>query len=223
MCKVWLSLRYSSVGVMLAGVGSAITGCTAEDAVKALLIWLALALGSGAGTTPDTGDSTPAAPTDIVLYDGGQHNGNLGGRAGADAICLDAATGTAADSGRTHHIAFLSVSSSDDLSNLNEFPDLDTDAPLVSLTGATVSSTFISAFDGAIDVSLAAAGVLGGGAWWSGSGASGIAAETCKGWSSQSTDDSAVIGVSSSEFNWIDGTTTFPCSMSSIHVLCVAY
>lgn len=47
MRQLWSGIRYSSVGVMLAGVGSAITGCSAEDAIKALLIWLALALGGG--------------------------------------------------------------------------------------------------------------------------------------------------------------------------------
>lgn len=48
MNRLWGAIRFSSVGVMLASVGLAIAGCSAEDAIKAFLIWLALALGSGA-------------------------------------------------------------------------------------------------------------------------------------------------------------------------------
>lgn len=209
-------LRVSGVGVMLVGVGSAITGCSAEDVIRALLLLIGLGLG-GSGT--DTGGSAAAAPP-IVFYDGGTTNGNMGGRSGANAMCVAAATGVAAN--KTHKVAYLSVSSTDQLSNHLQFPGLPTNVPLVSLTGEKLAMNWADALDQSVGMSLIDANIFTVGTfWWSGSTSMGILNPNCTGWTISGAPTAFVGNKTSTNSDWLNGGQR-ACS-TVLALLCVAY
>lgn len=197
MREILVSLRFSTVGVMLAGVGSAISGCSAEDAIKALLIWLALALGGGTIEVTTTGGGA-AAPTVIVLFSAGRTaNGDFrsiggaptdpDGRAGADKICQDAMIPAGVDPSTIH--AFISVSGTDQLKDLPTLPPTFSAAlPVVGPPPAftPIADDWVDVFDGDdLLATFSAAGVTivaGGKKIWTGSTAAGSADRLCSGW-----------------------------------------
>ena len=104
-----------------------------------------------------------------IVFNAGTHNGNFGGLAGANAYC--AARKNAACGTRPKVEAFMS-------SNLMLAPTtwyptmtsiMDHTVPIVGPTGLQIGPNWAGVFDGAIDRSLQAAGILPSNSrWWSG-------------------------------------------------------
>lgn len=194
MSKVWLSIRFSSVGVLLTGVGSAITGCTAEDAIKALLIWLALALGGGAVEEATTG----GAPMKIVLFSDGAHNGDFASvdttlndpRTGADQLCATSAAAKSILQDNVH--AFLSIDGTDQLKDFPAQFSFSDALPIVGpmTTLVAIADDWADIFDFGVDGLLAdfksagaAVGAGDGKLLWTGSTSAGtIESRTCIAW-----------------------------------------
>lgn len=184
-------------------------------------------LNNGGGTTtiPPT---TP--PTVIYLYSAGTRpNGNLGGRAGANATCITAGPPV----GTTTVQAFLSVSASDQIRDL--VPSIYQTLPVVDAGGAmTIANTWndLWTIPAGLNMSLADAGVLGPGAeWWSGSNLDGtFNANNCNstgGWTSGSSIVTGWAGNSNAptliaNSLWINF-GTLQCDSWTTNLLCVAY
>lgn len=62
MKRLWSAVRYNAVGVMVAGVFSAIAGCSIEDSIRAIVLLLILFLTGGGGE-----ETTTAPPAQLVL------------------------------------------------------------------------------------------------------------------------------------------------------------
>lgn len=181
-------------------------------------------LNSGGGTT-----TPPATPTVIYLYSAGQRNGNLGGRIGADATCI--AAGPPAGTTTVH--AFLSVSALDQIRDL--VPSIYQTLPVVDAGGAmTIANTWNDLWinPAGLNMSLADAGVLGGGAeWWSGSNLDGSYnsnnCDSTGGWTSGSSIETGWAGNSNAPtFIMIDYWINFgqiQCNSLTTNLLCVAY
>lgn len=164
--------------------------------------------------------TTPAAPTAIYIYSAGQQlSGDLGGRAGADTICVTANP----TAGTTVH-AFLSVDASDQIIDLVP-PLYRTGISVVDGGGANIISTdWTSLWDGSIDMTLGAAGVIGPGLeWWNGSNMDGTASSNnCTGWT-VSTSITGDMGNSNfTNSSWITW-GNLPCSSGLNYLLYVAY
>ncbi|MBN2077526.1 MAG: DUF1554 domain-containing protein [Spirochaetes bacterium] len=162
-----------------------------------------------------------SGPTAIYLYDAGQLNGNLGGRAGADAICQAAAPPPFPV---TTVRAFISVSPVDTIAAL--VPLAYHGLPVYDQSGANiVSSSWSALWDGTIDMTLNAAGVLPAGLeWWNGSNTDGTSnVANCQGWTSDLAAFAGMRGNSNfPDAFWINwGTAT--CDLNINYLLCVAY
>ena len=107
----------------------------------------------------------------IILYqasNGANFDGNLGGRAGADALCAASANRPA---GYANYRALISTSASDEIRNMPANYSVPTNLPITGPgPGFTrVASDWANLLDGSIDASLATAGVIpGDDRWWSG-------------------------------------------------------
>ncbi len=66
MEKVFRTIRYSSVGVILAGIITAISGCSDEDSIRAIILFLILLLTGGGGEQAAMDDPGTAAITVCV-------------------------------------------------------------------------------------------------------------------------------------------------------------
>jgi hypothetical protein len=110
------------------------------------------------------------SPTQIVLYAlPSPTDGNLGGRAGADALCQAAATRPA---GYVSARAFISVSAADEIRDMPTLYGVPTNLPVVSLGTSpktTLANNWADLLDGSIAASLQAAGVTLQGYVWTGS------------------------------------------------------
>lgn len=134
-------------------------------------------------------------PQRIYIFYAGDYNGNLGGRSGADSLCLTAKNNNFSflpDTVTTVK-AFLSVDIGDEIINLvgESYPvyGVKTDQSITK-----ISDTWEDLWDGNIDVDLQTA--LGiDSLWWSGSNQYGAAViETCNAWTSEASTDYAETG-----------------------------
>ena len=136
----------------------------------------------------------PAAEvTQIVMFSAGTYDGNLGGRAGADALCAANAPASLG-SEYTHFRAFISVNAGDEIRDMPGNYGVPTDVPIVGPTGTLIANNWADLLDGTISNSLQAAGVTNG-LWLSGAaGAEGSvdSGYTCAGWTSAT--GSAMVG-----------------------------
>lgn len=170
-------------------------------------------------------DPSPSpSPTAIYMYDAGNtHDGDLGGRVGADGICATALPLPLA--GKTAK-AFLSVSAGDQVRDVVP-PALQT-LPVLDYTGVfTISPSWNDLWDGNIDLTLwGGAGLTGPGAeYWSGSLATGLVDGTtqCQGWTDNTATFFANRGNSNfTDTNWIQFGAADICSTVQF-IVCVAY
>lgn len=188
----------------------------------------ATATGTPQPTATPTNTPTPT-PTTLVLYDaGGTFDGNLGGRAGADALCQASGNRPA---GYSNFRAFLSVNAGDEIRDMPGNYGVPTNLPIVGPNGTQLAANWAGLLDGNIDATLAAAAVLGaGGTWWSGSDISADGSclgtcgsgQACTNWTSNSPFDGARIGLSDfTDPDWMAG-GAFACDTTS-SVLCIAF
>jgi len=159
----------------------------------------------------------------IVLYSGGRHDGNLGGRAGADAICTSAAGGVP---GYSNYRAFLSVNADDEIRDMPANYEVPTNAPIYAPNHYLIASNWSDLLDGSIRISLTAASILPDNRfWWAGSETNGAFLDYyyCGGWVTSSTSMSGGTGLSwKSDSTWISG-YHYPCSDTTTYLLCLAY
>jgi hypothetical protein len=141
----------------------------------------------------------------ITMFSGGGHQGNLGGRSGADLIC-----GKRATKEFEHIRAFLSVNSADEIRDMPDNYGVPTDWPIVGPTGVKIADDWGDLLDGSIDMALSGAEIVTDDVsdWWSGSNADGsVHTNTCQEWT---TNSSAVRGRSGSHWSatasWISST-----------------
>lgn len=208
-------------------------GCSAEDAIKALLVLLALGAGAGDGknTTGAGGGAASIgdATAELILYNAGQVNGSLGGRVGADALCVAAANPNL-NPNYTHLKAFISIQTGDAISDL-PFP---TTLPIKSESGTTIFTDRTDMLDGNNPAtSLFAAGVTPtGGLWWSASddnggyNTQGGTRTNCNNFTTSASGEVGVLGDTDPLFplgaEWINAGAASPCN-GTRYLLCMAY
>lgn len=168
--------------------------------------------------------SLAPSPTQLVIYNAGQSNGNLGGsRAAVDATCAASANRPL---GLSQYRALITVNADDEIRDMPTLYSVPTGVPVRSVTGATIDTSWNSMLDTSANLtsSLAAAGVLPAGAtWWSGSIASGAAdPRVCSGWATGAGDIWGAYGNADAvNTTWIQGGVS-TCSYVR-YLLCIAY
>lgn len=169
-----------------------------------------------------------AAVTQIVLYDAGgdAYDGDLGGRAGADAICA-ASANRPMGAEYTNFRAFISISDSDEIRDMPTRYGVPIDVPIVGGDGTTqLAPNWAGLLDGNIDTTLELAGSRGGvsEAWWSGSQSNGsLDTDNCSGWTSASAGLPGQIGDDESmDDRWLIGWGTYNCDEVR-SIKCLAY
>ncbi|MBN1533580.1 MAG: hypothetical protein JXA20_13005 [Spirochaetes bacterium] len=162
--------------------------------------------------------------------------GNLGGRAGADAICRGTYETWYSHLEALHVRAFLNVSAYDTIREMPENHGIPADAPVVAMnytTGAPgpfLATSWYDLLDGSISMSLYSAGLFTGGSnYWtgdiSGYGTTGLDGDlNCNGWTSSSTvlhgrgGDNMQSGV-----GWLSVANLLCDGSTSVPLLCVAW
>ncbi len=180
-----------------------------------------------------------SAKADILMYNAGPHNGNLGGRASADALCASSQPSRYAQAR-----AFLSVDGTDEIRDMPANYKIPSDESIVGTTDVLIANNWNELLTGSLRTSLgvAVAGMKGA-SWWSGSTAAGaLNSENCSGWSTDAGEQFGGVGLGDHTTSWwIDFDLAFPaCQVSSglftlsffginvdvqvtLNVLCVAY
>lgn len=166
-----------------------------------------------------SGNSASALP--IILYSAGDtYDGNLGGRSGADSMCVNSSN---KPDGYSNFIAFLSVSADDEIRDMPTLYSVPTDVPIQSVGGTRVANDWFDLLDGNIAFDLyEALGITG--SWFSGSNWNGSVHTdyTCAGWTVNTSIDYSQLGRSdATDTNWMSG-STLACKYP-FRVLCIAY
>lgn len=180
------------------------------------LVIAAVVAGCGGESNP------PPLPEGVFLFAVAKHDGNLGGRSGADDYVSDRAPARLA--GKEVH-AFLSVSATDELADMPANYAVPTDLPVYGLGPdgpVQLAAQWSGLFDDQIDSSLdTALGVASSDRWWSGSQSNGsVASANCSGWTTTAGTGSTGVtsNVSVAAFDDWDGPGT-----GAYYVLGVAY
>jgi hypothetical protein len=146
-----------------------------------------------------------------IYYSGTMTSGNLAGT--ADALCA-----TNKPAGFSNSKAFVPLSGSISSivpSNCNSVP--------VTGSSGTISSTWTGLWDGSIDQSLDAAGVMPSPSeWWTGSNSNGTTASTCLSWTSGVSGVGTVGVTNASNSSWVS-VYLQNCNRTDVALLCVAW
>lgn len=169
--------------------------------------------------------AVPTQPTRLVLFDGGGVSGAIGGRAGADVLCGQAAqTATGIPVSATTR-AFLTVSAADEIRDYPLIYEVPTDRPVTGPNWNVIADNWADLLDGTIDQSLVAAGAqTATNFWYTGSTSDGaVSPYTCSGWTDGTTFLDGRYGrTQETDDRWIsNGEAT--CGAISYHVLCLAW
>ena len=168
---------------------------------------------------------------DIVMYDGGAHDGDMGGRTGADAICQASPSRPA---GFANYRAFISIDANDEIRDMPANYGVPTSLPIIGPTGTLIANNWADLLDGSIAASLSAAGVVSS-SWHTGSAVAsdGSLEEEpfdahCAGYAS-TTGNTRIAnptlttgGVYPTVVGWL-GSGNGSCSPVAWHVVCIAY
>ncbi|TFH43614.1 MAG: hypothetical protein E4G96_00750 [Chrysiogenales bacterium] len=167
----------------------------------------------------------PASHVDrMYLFTGPISNGDLGGRAGADNLCLNQRNSLYSFMQISTVKAFISVSSADPINALLA-PSMRS-LPVYGMrqngTETLVSDTWYGLWDGAIATDLSSALGVPADTWWSGSTAGGLQdANLCGHWTlSQPWGKSG--DLAKTDAAWIESIVQ-DCNANSQRVLCMAY
>jgi hypothetical protein len=161
--------------------------------------------------------------------------GAMGGRAGADAICLSTYTSRYGRLGAKHVRVFLNVSTDDAIVKMPENFGVPVDAPVMGMNfttgslGGVLAASWDDLLDSSINMSLFNAGVYSGGAnYWtgdtSGFGTTGLDGDlNCNGWTSSNTSLHGRTGDSvASGITWLSAASQV-CDAPTVSLLCVAW
>jgi hypothetical protein len=120
--------------------------------------------------------------TKLILFNAGTHDGNLGGRSGADAPCGASAN---APVGAKNIHAFISISADDELRDMGDRHGCPADFAVYGPDGTSlIANNWTDMLDNSINMSLTGAGVVPNDYWISGSdsdGAYGTSYNNCSG------------------------------------------
>lgn len=162
-------------------------------------------------------------PAIVAMFNGGTYTGNLGGRAGADTLCVAAKPGSI---GNPNVRAFISISSTDTIANMPTLsPPIANNVPVVFDSGQLIAKDWTDMLDGSINAALTLSGVPAG-SWWSGSesdaGNALPATANCNGFTDASASAYGNFGDTSvAGFGWISSAASQACS-NSYTLVCVA-
>lgn len=168
--------------------------------------------------------SVPSIPGHLYIYDGGTKAGAIGGRAGADVMCYQAAESNPHIPSGVMTRALISVNASDEIRDMPAKYGVPTDREVVGPTGTKIVDNWADLLDGNLDQSLLLAGVTSAtNFWYSGSNWNGsVTAHTCSGWTSTAAADGWYGLTNQSDSDWID-ISAATCGASTYHVLCLAW
>lgn len=162
--------------------------------------------------------------TRLILYNAGTHDGNLGGRGGADDICR-ASANTPLGAKNIH--AFISTSTADEIRDMPSKYGYPTDFAIYGPDGTSlIANNWADMVDDSINMSISAAGVMpGANHWISGSDSDGSYDVTnynnCIGFTNNENSNTFQLGYSNeTDENWLNamGDT---CDVDSYYLLCV--
>lgn len=164
-----------------------------------------------------------AANPIIKMFSAGSYNGNLGGRAGADAKCVAAATSMNLDCPFSVR-AFLSVDANDEIRDMPTRYGVPTNSPIRTIVGTNIQDNWSALLSGSLITALQNAGVVSGNYWWAGSNdASGtLSSATCNGWTSSINSDQGRAGYSPSETTTWIGSVQANCA-NAYEVVCLCF
>jgi large repetitive protein len=159
---------------------------------------------------------------EIRIFNTGAVDGNVGGRAGADALCTTAASGWAV--GKTIR-ALISIDANDEIQDMPANYMVPTVVPIRNLAGTTThADNWADLLDGSLDASLASGGVPTP-SWWSFSFSDGsLSILTCGGGTSNGGGDLGQYGnASATGVGWITSNSQACSQNTQQRVLCLAY
>ncbi len=225
---VWKSLKELEKAHLLEGEVAQPAGQTLLSRRQMLKMGLAVALLPVISSIlAPTAVEAQSPGSRLVLYaanNSATFNGNLGGRAGADALCAGSANKPA---GYSHFRAFISVSATDEIQDMPANYLVPTTLPIVGPNGTQLASNWANLLDGNIDATLLAAGInmaASAGSWWSGSTEFGAVngTGTCGGWTSSLSLVAAFYGANNSTTaGWLNN-GNWTCNNLSA-VMCIAF
>lgn len=183
--------------------------------------------GSGTVSGADVGNIAVicANGSAIRLFSAGAHNGNLGGRSGADAKCASAAStqGLTCSSG-VH--ALISVDSNDEIRDMPANYGVPTNVQIQAVNGTVIQNSWAALLSDTLLRSLKSAGVTSGDYWWAGSDDSNgsLSANHCSNWTTAAgSPNSGRGGYSPSDsWTWIGSTLAY-CSSTAMELVCLCY
>lgn len=216
----------SSTTAVLSLTGAASSHANANDISNLTLTFLSAAFTGG--NIPTNGSQSQAFSVNfsdsfILLYNAGAQGGNLGGRSGADGLCVSEKPSGAY---QTNVRALISVSGADEIRDMVSNYSVPTTHEIKSESGNVVANNWADLLDGSIDMNLLSAGVLMMPVhWWSGSDNTGaLGTNHCLGWTSDSSGDAGDVGFGSDTADWFNE-TNFTCDgvMNEAALLCIAF
>lgn len=175
-------------------------------------------------TPTATPTATPTPIPVISLYSAGTHDGDLGGRSGADSICSSNKPG-----GDSHANvrALISVGSGDAISDMPSNYSVPTGIVIQSESASTIANNWADLVDGSISATLLATGVtMSPTNWWSGTDNTGtLTSSTCSGWTDSTSGVSGTSGFTGDTSNWFahSPTPTDTCDTATNILLCISF
>ena len=229
MTKNSVALLSSALVSLLAGACGSDSKSTTPDAAAVIadapeaafdskvIVDGTLAIDSAPIVQPDA-----AAPAPITLFASQfQIGGTIGGRDGADMVCMESAGSLTCPVG-VH--ALISVDANDQLKDIPTNFSLPVDVAITTATGVMVATRWADLIDGSIDNSLEDAGLFPPDSqsnYWTGSSSDGSVSATCQNWTSSDPTDTGEVGTSgATDVTWMDDGGLICNSTSEILCLC---
>jgi len=172
----------------------------------------------GIDLDPWKADSS-ASSSGTILFRVGPHNGNLGGRAGADALC-ESEKPSKLQCNNIH--AFISVSDSDEIRDMPSKYGYALDKPVYYYQASGKLVLIAYGWEDMLNGNIRT--TVEPGIWWSGSNEYGQIDANCNGWTSSSSEDYGQYGCFAySDIKWIAyGSIGYRCDAAgtSIYITC---
>jgi len=160
----------------------------------------------------------------VYLFSTGSstYQGNLGGRAGADAKCQACYDANYTSLNCTSVRALISVNGTDSVINMPSYQLVPSNVEIHGSTGKRIGKNWADILDGSIEITLAAADVQSSGNYWTGSNSNGgESTYTCTNWTV--TGNPLDLGIGGSPDNTTGGWLTWGVGGGGILVACADY
>lgn len=161
-------------------------------------------------------------PTDIYMFSTDTHNGNLGGRSGADALCSAKRSSSYSTLPGNNVRAFISINASDEISDMPANYGVYINKPIKSHNGDIIANNWTDLLDGSITLSLSDSNISNS-IWWSGSNEYGnVHSPNCEGFTTNSDVVNGTFGDATTINSMWMNSSFFSCS-NPIAVLCICW